>query len=299
MARGFFDPKSLGLRKVRYQRGDVRNRSDVAALLAGADSVVHLAFAMHGRRRISDAVNLDGSRNVFEEAVRSGATTLCYASSIGAYGAPNGHTPLDESAPPRGVAGDHYSEQKAAVERLLEETLAGTAVRWYSLRLSIVAGPSAQLMLREIPYVRLRDAISPRLRKRLARWLRPLLPDTGVALQVVHEDDAAAAFVAAALGRGSPGPYNIAAAGTVTVSDLARQLGWRSFRLPRATVELAARAARLLPPIAALAWLEIARTPILVSTERAHRQLGWSPRFTASETIAALVDSYRERGKAG
>lgn len=294
MARRPFSPAAFGLPRVEYRQGDVRNRNDVRALVTGADSVLHLAFVLHGRRRNSNQINLDGSRIVFEEAVRSGAMRLCCASSIGGYGGQSGSELIDENAPFRGSPGHAYSEQKAEMERIMTRTLSGTAVAGYALRLSIVAGPLAQLVLRDIPYVRLRNALPLCLRRRLPSWFRPVLPDTGVPLQMVHEEDAAAAFVAAALGNGVPGTYNIAADGTVVIGELARELGWHSVRIPRSAVGAAARAARTLPPMAPLAWLEVARAPILVETERARTELGWTPRFTASEAMAALVDSYRQ-----
>jgi len=292
MARRPFSPALFGFRKVRYQRGDVRSETDVRQLVSGADVVVHLAFALHGSRRRSASTNLGGSQLVFEEAVRAGVSRLCCASSIGGYGTGTATAIFDEEAPFEGVPGHPYSEQKAAMERSMAGALAGSGISGYSLRLALVAGPGAQLMLRQIPYVRLRAALpgaDP------PHWLRPVLPDTGVPLQLVHEEDAGAAFAAAALGDGAPGAYNIAAEGTVTVGDLARELGWRSLSLPRGVVDRAARATRRFAN-PALAWLEVARAPVLVGTERARRGLDWSPRFTAHATLEAMVGSYRRHG---
>ena len=56
--------------------------------------------------------------------------------------------------------------------------------------------------------------------------LKPVLPDPGVPFQLVHHDDVATALRAAVLGRGEPGVYNLAAAGELTISDLADALGW-------------------------------------------------------------------------
>src|SRR5438876_953682 len=56
----------------------------------------------------------------------------------------------------------------------------------------------------------------------------PVLPDPGVPFQLVHHDDVADALVAAATGRGEPGAYNLAADDQLSISQLARALGWRS-----------------------------------------------------------------------
>ena len=86
MARRPFDPDAYGWKKVEYRRGDVLDRSTVDDLVADADVVVHLAWIIFGDRDETRKVNLEGSRNVFEATVKSGARRLVYTSSIAAYG---------------------------------------------------------------------------------------------------------------------------------------------------------------------------------------------------------------------
>ena len=127
MARRPFDPKASGLRKLSYARGDVLDRESVASLVKGADVVVHLAFMIMGGAAESRRVNLEGSGNVFEACVEAGVKRLVYASSVAAYGFHRDNPqPLTEDVPARGSAGHYYSAQKAEVEALLTETLAGS-----------------------------------------------------------------------------------------------------------------------------------------------------------------------------
>ena len=77
--------------------------------------------------------------------------------------------------------------------------------------------------------------------------LRPVIPDPGTRFQLVHEDDVASAFVAGVRGVGEPGPYNLAAGGTLTFSDLADALGWYSVPVPRLAVEATAEIVSRLP----------------------------------------------------
>src|SRR3954447_19738896 len=86
MARRPFDPASQGWRKTEYREGDVQDRGSVAEAVKGADVVVHLAFAILESSDRTRGINIDGSRNVFEEAVAAGAERICYASSVAAYG---------------------------------------------------------------------------------------------------------------------------------------------------------------------------------------------------------------------
>ncbi len=52
---------------------------------------------------------------------------------------------------------------------------------------------------------------------------------------------------AAVLGRGEPGVYNLAGAGTITMSDLAAALGWYSVPVPDLAVGAAAELVARLP----------------------------------------------------
>src|SRR5438105_12633474 len=123
MARRPFDPAERDWKKVSYRRGDVLDRAAVDALVAEADVVVHLAFIIIGSEQESGAVNLDGSRNVFEATVAAGAKRLIYASSVAAYGFHRENPqPLTEEVPARGTPSHYYSDHKAEVEALLLQT---------------------------------------------------------------------------------------------------------------------------------------------------------------------------------
>src|ERR1039458_8299552 len=85
MARRPFDPARWGFNKVSYRRGDVLDIDAVTDLVEDADVVVHLAFIIMGGAKETRAVNLTGSRNVFDATVATGTPRLIYASSVAAY----------------------------------------------------------------------------------------------------------------------------------------------------------------------------------------------------------------------
>jgi UDP-glucose 4-epimerase len=297
MARRAFDPDAYGWRKVEYRRGDILDRSSVEALVEGADVVVHLAFVIVAGTGHSREVNLTGSRNVFEAAAAAGAKRLVYTSSVAAYGFHAGApSRLTEEVPVRGTERHPYSMHKALVEAELVDALAGSETDAYVFRPCIVAGPRAPLLLELLPLLAIGRRLPGPLRGVLARVpaLRPVLPDLGVPFQLVHHDDVAAALGAAVIGKGEPGPYNLAGPGTLTVSDLARELGWHSIPAPRlavaATAELVARLPRL-PDEAA--WIEAFRRPVLMDASLARERLGWEPRHDASETLRQTVAAAR------
>ena len=297
MARRPFDPGEERLRKVSYRRGDVLDPEAVAALVDGADVVVHLAFIIMGGAQESRQVNLDGSRNVFEACVAAGVKRLVYTSSVAAYGFHGDNPqPLTEDVPTRGTAAHYYSAQKAEVERLLQETLVGSRAAAYVFRPCIVAGPQAPLLIDNLPYTQISDRLPGAVMRLLegVPILKPVLPDPGVPFQLVHHDDVASALRAAVLGRGTSGIYNLAGSGQLTVGRLADELGWYSIPVPELAVDAAAEMVGRLGFLPAQAqWIAAFREPVIMSTAKARRELGWRPRHSALETLRETIAATR------
>ena len=297
MARRPFDPAARGWKKVSYQRGDVLDEQAVAALAQGADVLVHLAFIIMGSPSESRAVNLDGSRNVCRAAVSAGVKRLVYASSVAAYGFHRDNPqPLTEEVPARGTDSHYYSAQKAEVEALLTQTLAGSATEAYVFRPCIVGGRDASLLIDNLPYTQISAHLPQPLLSLLGSVpaIKPVLPDPGVPFQLVHHDDVATAMRAGVLGRGAPGVYNLAAPGQLTVSELAEELGWYSIPVPALAVDAIADAlARLefLPPQAQ--WISAFREPVIMDTSKARRELGWRVKHNALATLRETIAAVR------
>jgi UDP-glucose 4-epimerase len=298
MARRPFDPGEQGWRKTEYRQGDVTDAASVDDLAKGADVVVHLAFAILSASDATRALNIDGSRMVFTAAAKHGAKRICYASSVAAYGFHDDNPDwLSEEVPARGSPQHPYSDQKAEVERVLAEVLRGRRrTVAYAFRPCIVAGPEARTMLHAIPYFRLGEAMPAAVSRLLSMMpaLRPVIPDPGTRFQLVHEDDVARAFVAGVRGVGEPGPYNLAAGGTLTMSDLADALGWYSVPVPLLAVEATAEIVTRLPMMPpSVDWLHSMRKPVLMKTDRARKQLRWRPQNTAKATLAEMARAER------
>lgn len=300
MARRPFDPAEEGWEKVGYRRGDILDRGSLAALFDGADVAVHLAFAIFGSREETRKINLEGTRNAFEAAIKAGVSRLVYASSVAAYGfhAENPQ-PLTEDVPTRGSDSFYYSAQKAELEDLLDELLVGSGVEAYVFRPCIVAGPRATMVVEQlVDNVRLGDPL-PLLRRGVERLplVRPVIPDPGAPIQLVHHDDVARAMAAAICGDGPPGAYNLAGEGVVGVADIAHSIGWHSVPVPRPAVSLGAAAAkRLTFASSLLEWATALDTPVLMDTTKARRDLGWKPQFDALETLDQTAEGAREKG---
>jgi nucleoside-diphosphate-sugar epimerase len=298
MARRPFDPKAHKWSKTEYRQGDVLDRAAVDALCAEADVVVHLAFIIVAGSGESHKINLEGSRNVFEAAVKAKAKRLVYASSVAAYGFHEENPqPLTEDVPARGTAAHPYSADKAEVEDVLSEIVENSETDAYVFRPCIVAGPEAPLLIQAIPYVQLSERLPGAVRALFDQVpiLKPVLPDPGVPFQLVHHDDVALALRAAVLGRGTPGVYNLAGAGEVTMRDLADALGYYTVPVPELAVDATAEVIARLPFLPDEAsWIEAARIPVLMDTAKARSELSWRPRHDARETLKAMVEAHRQ-----
>ena len=292
MARHPFDPATHGWTRTEYLQGDIVDRDAVDALVADADVVVHLAFVIMGSQEESARVNLQGTRNVFEATVAAARPRrLVYTSSVAAYGYhADNPVPITEDVPPRGSREHYYSAQKAACEAALGEITRGSALEVFVLRPCIVAGPKAPALAEAMPWNQLPGPV-----KRVAQalpLLRPPFPDPGTPLQLVHHDDVAAAIALAATTSGSPGAYNIAGDGVLSMSDVAEALGARPFRLPHLAATATSEVIARLPFVpSTLEWLHVGRTSVLMDTAKAKSRLGWTPKYTAAETLSALGEA--------
>ena len=255
----------------------------------GADVVIHLAWAIQPSRdrRRTRSVNVEGSRRVFAAAAEAGVPALVHASSVGAY-SPAGldKTPVDESWPTGGVSSSFYSVDKAECERLLDETeVANPGLRVVRLRPSLIVKRQAGSEIRRL----FAGPLLPR--KLLKPGMLPVLPwIRGLRLQTVHSDDVAEAYRLAALGEAG-GPFNVAATPILDGRTAAGLAGARLLELPYPLVRAAADASwllRLQPTPAG--WVDMGTSIPMLSTRRAHEELGWEPRHDARDTFAELLE---------
>jgi UDP-glucose 4-epimerase len=198
--------------------------------------------------------------------------------------------PITEEVPPRGSPEHYYSEQKAACEAALSEITTGSGLEVFVLRPCIVAGPKAQTLAEAMPWNQLPDAV--RKVSQVLPVLKPPVPDPGTPLQLVHHDDVAAAIALAATTSAPPGAYNLAGDGVLSVSAVADALGARPVRVPRVVMSAASEVVARLPFVpSSFEWLHVGRTSVVMDTSKAKSQLGWTPRYSAAETLSGLAQS--------
>jgi nucleoside-diphosphate-sugar epimerase len=278
--------------KVTWRTADIAT-DDLEPALAGADVVVHLAWLIQPSRdeRATYAVNVEGSRRVFEAAARAGAGALVHASSVGAYSPGPKDRAVDESWPTGGIPTSFYSRHKAAVERILDRFEADHQhMRVARLRPGLIFQRAAASEIR-------RYFAGPLLPGALVRrGLIPVVPRTPrLRFQAVHADDVADAYRRVIAQRDAHGAYNIAAEPVLDPGELARLLHAREIPVPAAVLRTLADLTwrlRLQPTPAG--WVDLALGVPIMDTARARTELGWEPRRSAGDALLELLEGLRE-----
>jgi nucleoside-diphosphate-sugar epimerase len=271
---------------------DVRT-SDLHRVFAGADAVVHLAWAFQPTHDpvVTWEVNVRGSERVLEAVRGAGVPTLVHLSSIGTYRSHPGDEPVDESWPTDALPTAAYGREKSYVERLLD------AVEPEVPDTRIVRLRPCFLFARGAAEEQRRIFAGPFVPGALLRLPLPVVPlPAELRFQAMHADDAAEA-VRLALHRPVRGPFNLAAGPVIDGPTLAKMLGGRAVPVPRAAVRAALAAAwhaRLVPASPDL--LELFLGLPLLDPGRAHRELGWSPRRSGIEALEELLAGIRHGG---
>ena len=294
IARRPFDANEHGWTKMTYRQGDVRDPAALQEAFQNADVVVHLAFMITGAasRETIEQINVEGTLNAFRAAAAAGARRFVYASSVAAYGFHRDNpVGMSEDWPARPAAHLFYAQEKAEIERLLEQEAAShVGLGIYLLRPPIVLGRDVVGAKVVVP-----GALAPLVRRLGGVVGRVPLPviTPPVPVQFIHEDDVGEAFLLCILGAGPPGVYNITGDGVLSGAQVLRELGLTPIPAPARFVRVAARGVAALPFAPAFAgWAEVLTHAAIMDASKAKQELGWRPRYSSLE---ALRDTLKAR----
>lgn len=262
--------------------------ADLSRVFDDADVVVHLAWGFQPTRdtRYLTRLGVGGTSAVLQAAHASRVGQLVHMSSVGTYAAGRYGERVDESWPATGIGSSPYSRDKAAAEAILDE---------YEQRLGSAAIPIARM---RPGFILQRAAASGLMRYGLPGYVPmqlvprlPLLPlDRRLCIPIVHADDVADAIVLAIEHRAA-GPFNLASEPPIRRNDVAAALGAQPLHIPSgvlgALVDVSWRA-RL--QHIDRGWLDLAFTVPLLDCARARTHIGWTPKWTAVEALADLLD---------
>ncbi len=267
-------------------------QSALETALAGADALVHLAWLIQPNhdRELLRRTNVAGTAQVLAAARTAGTGQVVCASSVGAYSPAPKYPRTKESWPAGGIKGSHYSEDKAAQEKLLDgfaKENPDVVVARLRPALTFSAGAGSEVGRYFL------GSVLARLVPRKPRL--PVVPiPQELVFQAVHAADVADAYWRV-LQRRARGAFNIAAEPVLDPNAL----GWvfnarRVMPLPlpvlRAVVEVSWR---LRLQATDGGWIDMASG----APDHGHRAGARPPGMDATTVLARVID--RNAGRPG
>lgn len=263
-----------------FFEGDLRDRKSVGRAMAGMRYAFHVAADYRLWARDPGEIfasNVEGTRNLMEEAMQAGIERVIYTSSVATIALRSDGMAADETTPLREAQGiGAYKRSKIAAERLVETMVAERGLAAVIVNPSTPIGPCD-----------LRPTPTGRIIIEAARGRVPAFIDTG--LNLVHVDDVAGGHLAA-LHRGKIGERYILGGQDVLFSrmlnDIAGLVGRRAarVRLPwRALIPVAFIAEAVAnvtgrEPFATLDGVRMAKHRMFFVSAKAERELGYRSR---------------------
>jgi len=268
---------NFSYKKFNFIQLDIRD-TNLAVAIAGCDTAVHLAFIVQEIRdkKLTYDINVNGTKNFLEACRKNKIRKIVVASSIAAYGSVPRNSVITEDTPLNGNNRSYYSYTKMMVEKMLDEFEKNNPnILITRLRPSVLIGkninnPFKQIVnLKTLYYIKGNDK-----------------------LPVVYESDVADAFYKVTIEE-HPGAYNIHA-GNLSLQWVADKLGIRTKAIPYYIARIVIDIAFLLgaSPFSSH-WVELARYPFELSTDKAKKELGWTPTKTPEEAFMEMIDSIK------
>ncbi len=278
--------------RVSFVQGDIADGATVGRALRDSRAAAVMHFA--ARLLVAESVekpllyyrnNVTGTINLLSAMADAGVKQFVFSSTCATFGEPE-RVPIDETHPQRPV--NAYGETKLAIERLLPHVERATGLRWVTLRYFNASGahPSGLLGEDHEPEAHLipRALAAAAGRDRLTVFGTDYpTPDRTCIRDYVHVTDLAQAHGLALSHLAAGGPsaaYNLGNGNGVSVRELIASVG----RVTKRDVPFDVGPRRPGDP-----------AQLVGSSALARRELGWTPRFDAIDTIVQTAWAWHER----
>jgi len=273
-------PDANRLDGVDYLVGDICDSALESVFRQHAISVVvHLAAIVSpGKDSSADLeyrVDVLGTRNIVETAVRTGVRQLISLSSGAAYGYhASNPVPLREDDPLRGNEAFTYARHK----RLVEEMLAEYRATQPQLR---------QLVLR--PGTILGEAVRSPVTSVFEGPVVIGIAGAEAPFVMIHVDDVAAIIVKGVL-EGRDGIYNLAGDGVLSLREIARRAGKPFLPIPAGLLKIILTGLKALKLSARGAeGVDFLRYRPVLANDRLKQAFGYVPRLTTEEVFECYL----------
>jgi UDP-glucose 4-epimerase len=261
--------------EVEFHNADIRDAEAIAPLIAGADTVFHLAAIPSVPRSIHDPVpshdvNINGTFNVFRAAAQGGVRRVVYAASSAAYGE-TPTLPKTESMLPQPKS--PYAAQKLMGEYYASVFHSCFGLETVSLRYFNVYGP------RQDPSSPYSGVLSLFMKHLLARTPPTIFGDGEQTRDFTYVEDVAELCRKASEAPGVAGKmYNAGNGGRYSLNVI-----WEMLQ----KIEGVRIAPEYRPP------REGDVRDSMADTAAARAELGHAPRFTMEEGLKRTLEWYR------
>lgn len=263
---------------VEVVMGDVRDPGSVRELVAGCDTVYHLAaliaipYSYRAPRSYVDT-NVTGTLNVLEAVRDVGAARLVHTSTSETYGTAR-TVPISEDHPINTQS--PYAASKAGADRLADSYHASFGTPVVTLRPFNTFGPRQSMR-----------AVIPTVIGQVAAGERTVtLGDLRPTRDFTFVHDTAAAFLAAGTapaGKVVGRTFNAGTGGEISVGDLVTLIG----KLMGTDLAVIEDPARLRP-----AGSEVMR--LVCDATRLREATGWAPAYSLEDGLARTIDFFRD-----
>jgi nucleoside-diphosphate-sugar epimerase len=294
LARTTSDLTRLSRAGIEVVIGDVGDRPSLARAVEGQQVVFHTAGLVTdwGNADAFMRVNRDGTANIIDACRRVGVEHLIHISSLTVLGLPRDGRRIDEESPYVAAPSDPYTQSKIAAEKLVRAAHGQHGLRTTILRPGAIWGAGDALFL-------------PRMVALMRRGRMPCVGRGENLIGLSHVDNLVQGCMLAAESPACAGQiYHITDGEPVTLRQVldaiadAHQLARPRFSLPVWILLIAAawaeRAAKWRvgpqPPVITRYSVRMLASHCRYDIGKARRELGYKPRVTFDQGVAALKE---------
>jgi len=287
----------LGALGVELVDGDITRADSLKGIADNVDRVLHMATLGHMANfkvteSMFDAINIRGTQNIMEEALRAGVRRVVHCSTVAAMGICQDVPATEDSlCRPHHPYGRSKLKAEQTVLGLIEEKQLPAVI----IRFSMVYGPGDG-----------RDIL--KLTRMTKKGLFPKVGNRPKLTPLIHVDDAIQGLLLAAEKGGIGEIYLITNRDSLPFDEIRKvlQKALGVTRLPLyvpewAALTIASLAEKIFPAIGKIPPvsrknIESTLADRVFSIEKARREIGFNPQIDPAEGLKETVEWYKEKG---